>query len=50
MPLPKPNKEENKKEFIDRCMENKIMEDEYPKINQRYAICLSQYERKTTKK
>lgn len=39
MPLPEPNKNESKKDFISRCMGNPTMNKEYPDNNQRYAIC-----------
>lgn len=48
MPIPKPKKEESKKEFIDRCMSDENMK-EYsadPDNNQRYAICISKWEEK----
>ena len=44
MPIPKPRKEQNKEEFIAKCMANKAMQ-EYP-APQRYAICLSQWRNK----
>ena len=39
MPIPKPNKDESKKNFITRCMGNPTMNKEYPDPGQRYAIC-----------
>jgi hypothetical protein len=42
MPIPKPNKDESKKDFLSRCMENPTMNKEYPDSNQRYAVCNSQ--------
>jgi len=47
MPLPKPNKGEKHDDFIGRCMDT--LKDEYPKQQQRYAICESQWERKGKK-
>lgn len=41
MPQPKPKKGEKKKDFLDRCMSNKVMNDEYPDNDQRYAVCNS---------
>lgn len=45
MPIPKPNKGESKDDFIDRCMSDDKMVDEY-KRDQRYAICMSKWEDK----
>ncbi len=41
MPLPKPKKNEKKKDFIDRCMSNEVMKDEYKDNDQRLAVCYS---------
>jgi len=48
MPMPKPKKEEKEIEFISRCMGNKLMKKEYPKNNQRLAVCYSQWKRKVS--
>ncbi len=42
MPIPTRNKGEKKKAFIARCMGNEVMLKEYPKQEQRAAICYSQ--------
>jgi len=47
MPIPKPNNNETKKEFIDRCMADDTMVNEYDD-NQRLAICEAQTENKKT--
>ncbi len=39
MPMPKPRKTEDKDEFISRCMENEVMNEEYPDSKQRLAVC-----------
>lgn len=39
MPQPKPRKTEDKDEFIERCMEDSVMKDEYPDRKQRLAVC-----------
>ncbi len=39
MPLPKPKNDEDKKDFLDRCMADEVMNTEYPDNKQRYAIC-----------
>ena len=41
MPLPKPKKNESKKDFLDRCMADSIMNEEYEEEDQRYAVCNS---------
>lgn len=46
MPIPKPKKNEEKDKFIDRCMSNDTMNEEYPDSKQRYAVCMSQWENK----
>jgi len=47
MPLPKPKKNESKDDFIERCMGNNLMNEEYPDEDQRYAVCLSQWNKKS---
>lgn len=39
MPLPKPKAEETQKDFIARCMSDKIMIAEYQRQDQRLAVC-----------
>ena len=39
MPIPKPKKSERKQEFINRCMTDEIMTDEYKIPMQRLAVC-----------
>jgi HK97 family phage prohead protease len=39
MPIPKPKKGEKEDDFIERCMGNETMKDEYPDNDQRLAIC-----------
>ena len=46
MPLPVPKKDESKKDFIDRCMADDVMNQEYPDNDQRYAICQTQWKEK----
>jgi hypothetical protein len=43
MPLPTPKNDEEKPEFIGRCMANATMRDEYPDEKQRYAVCQSKW-------
>jgi hypothetical protein len=40
MPIPQPNKNEDKQAFVARCMSNEIMKKDYPDSQQRVAICL----------
>jgi hypothetical protein len=42
MPIPKPNKDESKKDFLSRCMGNDTMVKDYENSSQRYAICIGQ--------
>jgi HK97 family phage prohead protease len=46
MPLPKPRKNENHEDFMDRCMSNEIMNTEFPDEKQRYAVCQVNWEHK----
>lgn len=41
MPIPKPNKNESKDDFMDRCMG--AMDSEYPDEKQRVAVCAAQF-------
>jgi hypothetical protein len=49
MPIPTPNKDEDKNSFVSRCMSNDTMEKEYKDNDQRVAICLAQFRRKNPK-
>jgi hypothetical protein len=49
MPIPKPNKDESKKEFVQRCMVDDVMVKEYDNIDQRLAVCSSTYEENLSK-
>ena len=46
MPLPKPKPDEEKGEFIERCMSDETMKKEYSDNDQRLAVCHSQWEKK----
>ncbi len=41
MPLPEPRNTEERDDFIERCMENETMIDEFSDEDQRYAVCES---------
>ena len=38
MPLPKRNKDEDAKNFVNRCMSSDVMKKEYPSQEQRVAV------------
>jgi hypothetical protein len=44
MPIPKPKKTERKLEFINRCMADETMSNEYKIAGQRYAVCTLSFE------
>lgn len=44
MPLPKPRKNEDKDAFIDRCMDDEVMVEEYENESQRRAVCETQWD------
>ena len=45
MPIPQPTSNESEKEFIQRCMDDSKMKDEYD-IDQRYAVCQDAFKTK----
>ena len=45
MPLPKPEKGEDKNHFINRCMRSSVIRGEYNDNRQRVAVCHSQWRR-----
>ena len=47
MPLPKKEPNENKPEFIARCMATPKMLTEYPDAPQRFAVCQTQWAQST---
>lgn len=47
MPIPKPEKNEDRQKFVTRCMGNETMKKDYPDNKQRIAICLGQTRRKS---
>jgi hypothetical protein len=42
MPIPKPTPGEHTDAFIERCMGDSVMVNDYPDNAQRYAVCQSQ--------
>ena len=45
MPIPRRNKDEDKTNFVSRCMSNEVMKKDYPDEKQRVAICIGQHGR-----
>ena len=45
MPIPQPNNSESEKDFIQRCMLNNVMVNEY-EIEQRFAVCQDAFKTK----
>ncbi len=43
MPIPVPNLKERRPEFIERCMSNPTMIEEYPDTSQRLAVCYTSW-------
>jgi hypothetical protein len=39
MPIPQPGKDEKQDDFVSRCMGDKVMNADYPKQEQRAAVC-----------
>ncbi|MHC4464309.1 MAG: signal peptide peptidase SppA [Planctomycetota bacterium] len=50
MPLPKPKPNEKQDDFIDRCMGDDVMNEEFPDTAQRRAVCQRQWDDKDKKK
>jgi hypothetical protein len=46
MPLPTPNTDESKNEFVARCMSDAKTQSEFPDSQQRIAVCIAQYDNK----
>lgn len=42
MPIPTPHSNEDKKDFLVRCMSDEVMKSEYTDVEQRYAVCSAQ--------
>ena len=49
MPLPKPRPGEKESEFIARCTIDAVVENEFPTLSQRFAVCYSLYDGKKQK-
>ena len=46
MPIPKPKQNETRRDFIQRCMNDLVMINEYKDANQRLAVCSKQFKNK----
>jgi hypothetical protein len=44
MPLSKPKPNENKDEFLSRCITDEVMREEFPQGKSRFVVCLRQWE------
>lgn len=44
MPLPVPQKDEERSDFITRCMIDRVAREEFPDAVQRIAVCVNQWE------
>jgi len=44
MPLPRPIQAEEEESFLTRCMADKVMIEEFPKLEQRFAVCKIQWD------
>lgn len=44
MPLPKPIQAEEEESFLTRCMSDTVMVEEFPKLEQRFAVCKIQWD------
>jgi hypothetical protein len=42
MPIPQPEKDEDRQKFVSRCMSDETMKNDYKDTNQRIAVCLGQ--------
>lgn len=49
MPIPTPNPNENKRDFVQRCMSDEKMASEYKNTEQRLAVCSTSYEENLSK-
>jgi hypothetical protein len=46
MPLPTPRPSETEDNFMSRCMADDTVQSEYPSNTQRYAVCVTQWNKK----
>ena len=46
MPIPTPSDKETEDDFMSRCMSSEVMMSEFPKKDQRFAVCKSKWDDK----
>jgi hypothetical protein len=44
MPIPTPRQDEERSEFLTRCMDDTVVQTEFPEIEQRLAVCITQWD------
>jgi len=45
MPLPEPTSNEDREQFVERCIQNSIIKKEFNNNEQRIAVCENLYDR-----
>lgn len=50
MPIPKPRDGESEQDFMGRCMGDSTMKNDFPDNNQRVAVCMTAWNRKSEDK
>lgn len=48
--MPEPRDNENKSEWMQRCMNSEESKKSFPDSKQRYAVCINKWENKNKKK
>lgn len=48
MPLPSPKGKEKREDFLKRCMDDDTMNKEFKDSDERYAVCITQWEETKT--
>jgi hypothetical protein len=49
MPILKPGKKEEQRQFMSRCLSDKVMKKEFKDIKQRIAVCMTSFRDKDKK-
>ena len=44
MPLPVPRSKEKRPKFMERCLSDRSVQDEFRDISQRYAVCIKRWD------
>lgn len=50
MPLPQPNENEKRNDFINKCMSDETMIQEYKNESQRFAVCNTEFSKNKNQK